>query len=97
MPTLKSKKRLENLKKEISEFLHEGICPIIGNSKPFVQYYWDASQKAEELILVALGEEGMRFPVDVVSLAEKLGVVVEEENLNEFVNKKVSIRRLVRL
>lgn len=82
------------LKKEIAQFLSEGMCPEVGQSKQFVQYYWEASQKAEDLIRVTLGEEGMRFPIDVEGVAEALGITVEEEDLNAFV-KKNSINKKI--
>lgn len=93
MPTISTRK-LNNLKKEIAQFLREGMCPGLEQSKQFVQYYWEASQKAEALIRVTLGEEGMRLPIDVEAVARALGIAVEEEDLNAFVkensiNKKI--------
>lgn len=75
--------------KEIKEFLDKLV-----HEKNLVQYYWEASKKAEELILCILGEENYHFPVDVERLARKLGIWVEEDRLDEFsggndVNKRI--------
>lgn len=71
------------LMRDIKAFLQEGFKGEIRKPQSLIKYYWEASCRADELIREVLGENG-RFPVDVELLAEKLGVKIEEENLNEF-------------
>lgn len=94
MPTTNSIRKLYNLKRDISKFLHRGMRPISDHSKHVIQYYWEVSQKAEALIYAALGEEGMHFPIDVEALAEALGIPLVEEELNVYVNAKCINRKI---
>lgn len=79
---------------EIKDFLYKGLKREVQDSKALIRYYWEASYKAEQLILTAVGKEGMRFPIDVEALAEALGVQVEEEDLNEFISRKSMNRKI---
>ncbi len=81
------KEKLEVLMQDIKYFLKEGFQGEIQKPQSLIKYYWEASCRADELIRMILGEGG-RFPVDIKLLAEKLGVQVEEEDLNEFFSRK---------
>lgn len=76
---------LEKIKVFLEKLIHE---------HNLVQYYWEASQKAEELILNFLGDKEFRFPVDVEKLALKMGVRIEEDKLDEFSGEKDVNKRI---
>lgn len=78
MPTL-DREGLDILLKEISEFLHD-----IARAEDYINYYWEISRRADALICQCLGNEGCQLPVDIVKLAEKMGIQIEEEDLSEF-------------
>lgn len=93
MPTLDNDE-VNSLVDEIKRFLVKGFVQNVKNSRELVQYYWKASQLADELLLLTLGESGMKFPIDVERLAEKLNINIDEEGWSEFpfektMNKKI--------
>lgn len=93
MPTLVNDK-VSELIKEIKDFLVNGFGRDVQNSRELVQYYWKVSQLADKLLMLTLGKAGMKFPVDVETLAIKLGICIEEEGWSEFafdktMNKKI--------
>lgn len=92
MPTINN--GLEVLMQEIKDFLYKGLSSEVQNSKALIRYYWEASNKAERLIMATVGEAGVRFPIDVEVIAEKLGIPVEEEDLNEFISRKSMNRKI---
>lgn len=79
MPTIETGREINGLLQELSEYLND-----IKNAKLFVQYYWEISKRVEKLIEAALGKEGMKLPIDVMALADKMGIDIMEEDLNEF-------------
>lgn len=85
---------LKKVIKDIKNRLFEIINLKANECYVLVKYYWKVSQQAEKLILATLGEEGYHFPIDVVALANKLGIFVVEENLNEFANKRSMNRKI---
>lgn len=84
---------ISNLIWVIKEFLKDGFEGEMRNPQQLIKYYWEVSRKAEQLIRLTLGNNG-RFPVDIELLAEKLGVPIEEEDLNEFPGGKIINRRI---
>lgn len=86
--------KLEEIMRKISEFLCTGLEQELGFPDQSVRYYWEASRKAEKLIRATLGEEGMKFPVDIFELAQRLGVNIEEEDLNMYANAGNLNRRI---
>ena len=96
MPTMNmdgSCQEISNLIWVIKEFLKDGFEGEMRNPQQLIKYYWEVSRKAEQLIRLTLGNNG-RFPVDIELLAEKLGVPIEEEDLNEFPGGKIINRRI---
>ena len=86
--------KLEVLMQDIKGFLKEGFQGEIQKPQSLIKYYWEASRRADKLIRMVLGE-GVRFPVDIKLLAEKMGVQVEEgEDLNEFLSWKWMNRKI---
>lgn len=85
--------KYSNLMREIKAFLQEGFREDIRKPQSLIKYYWEASCRADQLIKAALGENG-RFPVDIELLAERIGVRIEEENLNEFPDRRSMNRRI---
>lgn len=86
MATNNQKRKLGLLMKEISEFLRTDLKYNLGYPEQSVKYYWEASKKAEQLILATLGEEGMKLPIDIFKLVQQLGVNIEPEDLNAYTN-----------
>lgn len=84
MPTLKQNSERKQLIDEISKTLKN-----ITNVENVIKYYWKVGVYAEKLIIEILGEEGCEFPVDIEKLAYKLGIEIEEEDLNENANIKI--------
>lgn len=85
MPTIEIVRENEKLKKlkKIKDFLKDGLKGEIEEPKALIKYYWEASLRAEQLIMMVFGKDG-RFPIDIETLAERLGVRVVLEDLNEF-------------
>ena len=86
-------KKYSVLMRDIKEFLQEGFGEDIRKPQSLIKYYWEASRRADQLIRAVLGEKG-RFPVDIELLAERIGVRIEEENLNEFSDGESMNRRI---
>lgn len=84
MPTLELKPECQQLIEEVVEILKK-----IGNVQHIIKYYWKAGYLAEKLLINVLGEDQDTFPVDIEAFAEKLGIEIEEENLNQFQNENV--------
>lgn len=96
MPTIESDGGIEkysNLMRDIKIFLQEGFKEDIRKPQSLIKYYWEVSCRADQLIKAALGGNG-RFPVDIELLAERIGVRIEEENLNEFSDRRSMNRRI---
>ncbi len=86
MPTTDLDGGIENLSvlmQEIKDFLKNGFQGEIQKPQPLIKYYWEASCKADQLIRTVLGENDS-FPVDVELLANRMGVRIDIEDLNEF-------------
>lgn len=71
---------IEDVKGRLAEILHEGM----GRSRTMIQHYWDISQMADRLLIETLGPDGMKLPVNIMELAGELGLLIVEEDLNEF-------------
>lgn len=81
--TVRESRELKELMHKIKLFLKEGFKGEVQEPKALIKYYWEASLKAEQLITMVFGKEG-GFPIDIETLAEKLGIRLVLENLNEF-------------
>lgn len=96
MPTIDLDGRIKNysiLMRDIKIFLQEEFEGEIQKPQSLIKYYWEASRRADQLIRAVLGENG-KFPVDVELLAERIGVQIEEEDLNEFSDQESMNRKI---
>lgn len=92
MPTYEWNEDQKELISEIYDKLRD-----ITKAEHIIKYYWKAGLYAERLITRFLREPECKLPVDVEKLAEKMGISIEEDDLNEFsrnsariLNKKIS-------
>lgn len=83
MKTERDYKDLDNLMKDVKEFLRNGLEGEVQEPKSLIKYYWKASLWADRLITMVFGAIG-RLPVNVERLAEVFGIEIRLENLNEF-------------
>lgn len=79
MPTQKVTGDLVELLKEISEYLSD-----ISGIKNIIQYYWNAGIYAEKLLELCYEKQPIRFPIDISKITEKLGILIEDVNINDF-------------
>lgn len=84
MPTQKVTGDLVELLKEISEYLSD-----ISGIKNIIQYYWNAGIYAEKLLELCYEKQPIRFPIDISKITEKLGILIEDVNINDFSNEHV--------
>ncbi|NBH99693.1 ImmA/IrrE family metallo-endopeptidase [Anaerotruncus sp. 1XD22-93] len=90
------KEEISDLLQEIKSFLIGELKENISKAQSPIKYYWEASRRADKIIQTVLGET-VRFPVDIKLLAEKMGVQVEEDDLNEFSSWKCMNRKIGQL
>ena len=83
MPT---QKKIGDLKllQEISEYLSD-----ISGVKNVMQYYWNAGIYAEKLLDLCYDKQQISFPIDISKIADKLGIVIEDVNINDFSNEHI--------
>lgn len=79
MDKINENMELDGLLDKISEFLNDK--KVTNN---IMHCYWKAGKYAEQLIKTVLGEKGCQLPIDIESLANKLGVEVKETDLNSY-------------
>ena len=84
MPTQKHNGAFKDLLNEISEKLKN-----IDKMKNVIVYYWQSSMYAEKLLEHCYGDEPITLPIDIRKVAKKLGMNIEEVNINDFSNENV--------
>ena len=84
MPTLNNGRELGRLISDIVEKLNN-----ITEAKNVIEYYWSSGLYAEKLLKFCFDEEEISLPVDIRKVAEKLGIRIEEVNINDFSNENV--------
>lgn len=84
MPTQKKAGELEELLKKISKYLSD-----ISDIKNIIQYYWKAGIYAEELLELCYEEEEICFPIDISKITDKLEILIEDVNINDFSNEHI--------
>lgn len=84
MPTIVNDGEFQNLLNEISEKMQD-----IVKMKNVIDYYWQSSMYAEKLLKYCFEDEPITLPIDIRKVAEKLGMHIEEVNINDFSNENV--------
>ena len=84
MPTQKKIGDLGKLLQEISKYLSD-----ISDVKNVMQYYWNAGIYAEKLLHLCYEKQPISFPIDVSKIADKLGILIEDVNINDFSNEHI--------
>ena len=84
MPTQRKNGELNKVLNEISEYLSD-----ISNVENIINYYWKAGIYAEKLLKLCYGKETIVFPVDIKKITDKLGIWIEDVNINDFSNEHI--------
>lgn len=84
MSIQKQNGELNKMLKEISEYLSD-----ISKIDNIIQYYWKAGIYAERLLNLCYGNEQITFPVDIRKITSRLGILIEDVNINDFSNEYI--------
>lgn len=79
MQTKRKNGDLNKVLNEISAYLSD-----ISNIGNITHYYWKTGIYAEKLLKLCYGKEAIVFPVDIKKITDKLGIWIEDVDINDF-------------
>lgn len=84
MQTKRKNGDLNKVLNEISAYLSD-----ISNIGNITHYYWKTGIYAEKLLKLCYGKEAIVFPVDIKKITDKLGIWIEDVDINDFSNEHI--------
>lgn len=84
MQTKRKNGDLNKVLNEISAYLSD-----ISNIGNITHYYWKTGIYAEKLLKLCYGKEVIVFPVDIKKITDKLGIWIEDVDINDFSNEHI--------
>lgn len=84
MQTKRKNGDLNKVLNEISAYLSD-----ISNIGNITHCYWKTGIYAEKLLKLCYGKEAIVFPVDIKKITDKLGIWIEDVDINDFSNEHI--------